>query len=217
VDDVEVVLVRGVETELPRVKQQRPQREDFPLDPALVAMLPPNFARARRGKKHVTKFDGLTTFLWAFTWVWRTNRDDLYRCMFIMGLECVDHYYTPVVTARIFEPVNIMRGTGAGLWLRPFGLLCLAGLHLAEVELTYRFNLHLPTGGKFYAVAQMALVKHVMKLPAEKLDTMDKTKLVALIQNDVQSGGGGCRSDDPHTHYILVGLMNCDDPQTHAQ
>jgi hypothetical protein len=84
-----------------------------------------------------------------------------------------------------------MIGTVHDLWLRPFGLLFLAALHLAEVELSYRFDLHMPAGSKFFVMAQVALVKHVMRLPAEKLDTMDKTKLTALIQNDVLSGEGG--------------------------
>lgn len=181
-----------------REQQRRRRADDFPLDPALIALLPPHaILKSRRrsnagGARRQPRFGGVvTTFLWAFAWVWRTNRDGLFRCLFIIGLECVDHYYTPVVTAKIFEPVSIMRGSLQDLWLRPFGLLFLAALHLAEVELAYRFDLYMPAGAKFSVVAQMALVNHIMRLPAESLDCVDFTKLLAVVQTDVEGGEGG--------------------------
>ena len=129
------------------------------------------------------KLNAVQTGMWALKWMWSVHRFRIIACFMIVVMQAVSGYFTPGATKRVFDE-DIDSGTMRQLL---YALGVVAFLAFLEEELMYQLLKQTPANGDFVPGTQAALVAHVSALPFSKVELMDHSRLMVLIQQEVSN------------------------------
>ncbi|KAK3259953.1 hypothetical protein CYMTET_31071 [Cymbomonas tetramitiformis] len=133
---------------------------------------------------------GKDSLWWAVWWLWRAQRTRFIICLILIFLQGAVSFSLPVVAKDVFD-TRIVSGTMEDLI---YAILVLAALYFSLNELDFWLKAKSPAGGAFVPATRRSIMSHLATLPLSKKAGYETTRILAVLQEDVEFLDGAINS-----------------------